>query len=153
MLRSICLNLYRNYYNFICNNRGEKGETSKHLSLLLSPFVWREQTGQYHGGDSIRSIPCPNFFRGAVYCPFCIAPIFLNYLERRLSIMTFKNKVKSFLKISCISKTDFCKKCDISLTSLCQWLNDKRYVSDELQQKMADFMTDYVKALVELTQD
>lgn len=67
--------------------------------------------------------------------------------------MAFKNKVRAFLKISCISKTDFCKKCDISLTSLCQWLNDKRYVSDELQQKMADFMVNYVKALVELTQD
>lgn len=67
--------------------------------------------------------------------------------------MTFKNKVRSFLKISCISKTEFCKKCDISLTTLSQWLRDKRYVSDELQQKMADFMSNYVQTLVELTKD
>lgn len=67
--------------------------------------------------------------------------------------MTFKGKVKSFLKISCISKTEFCKKCDISLTTLSQWLNDKRYVSDTLQQKMADFMANYVRTLVELTQN
>lgn len=66
--------------------------------------------------------------------------------------MTFKNQVKLFLKISCISKTEFCKKCDISLTTLSQWLSDKRYVSDELQQRMADFMLSYVRTLVELTQ-
>ncbi len=67
--------------------------------------------------------------------------------------MSFKDKVKLFLEISYIGKTEFCKRANISLTTLCQWLNGNRYVSDTMQQKMADFMANYVKALVELTQD
>jgi hypothetical protein len=67
--------------------------------------------------------------------------------------MLFKDRVKSFLKCSCISKTTFCRRCDISLTTLDCWLNDKREISDELQQRMADFMAGYVRVLVELTQN
>lgn len=72
-------------------------------------------------------------------------------MEGRQSEMLFKNKVKSFLKCSCISKVTFCKRCDISLTTLDCWLNDKREISDELQQRMADFMSNYVQVLVELS--
>jgi len=67
--------------------------------------------------------------------------------------MLFKDRVKSFLKCSCISKTTFCRRCDISLTTLDCWLNDKREISDELQQRMVDFMAGYVRVLVELTQN
>ena len=65
--------------------------------------------------------------------------------------MLFKDKVKSFLKCSCISKTIFCRRCDISLTTLDCWLNDKREISDELQQRIADFMSNYVQTLVKLS--
>lgn len=64
--------------------------------------------------------------------------------------MLFKDRVKSFLKYSSISKATFCRRCDISLTTLDCWLNDKREISDELQQRIADFMQNYVKRLVEI---
>lgn len=72
-------------------------------------------------------------------------------MEGRQSEMLFKDKVKSFFKCSCISKVTFCKRCDISLRTLDCWLNDKREISDELQQRMADFMSNYVQVLVELS--
>lgn len=64
-----------------------------------------------------------------------------------------KEQVKSFLETSEIPKTSFCKHCGISMTTLIEWQNGKRYISDTLKQRMTDFMVNYVKTLVQLTQN
>lgn len=61
-----------------------------------------------------------------------------------------KNKVRKFLEYSEMNKTKFCKRTDISATTLNSWLRGERDISVRAENRIIDFMQNYTKALVEL---
>lgn len=63
---------------------------------------------------------------------------------------TLKEKVRKFLEYSEINKTIFCRKIDMSQTTLNAWLRGEREISVKLENRIINFMTDYIKRLMEL---
>lgn len=61
-----------------------------------------------------------------------------------------KNKVRKFLEYSEMNKTIFCKRTDISATTLNSWLRGERDISVRAENRIAEFMALYVSRLVEL---
>ncbi len=61
-----------------------------------------------------------------------------------------RNKVKKFLEISQMNKSVFCKKVDISITTLYTWLKGERDISENAENRIRSFMAEYVLKLVEL---
>lgn len=64
--------------------------------------------------------------------------------------MTLREKVKQFISISQMPTTKFCKNVEVSQTMLYYWLNKEREISTAAENRIIDFMTDYVKKLMEL---
>lgn len=62
-----------------------------------------------------------------------------------------KDKTQRFLSTSQINKTDFVKYVGMSITTLNAWLRNEREISVGLENRIADFMTDYVKRLIEIS--
>lgn len=62
-----------------------------------------------------------------------------------------KDKTQRFLSTSQINKTDFVKYVGMSITTLNAWLRNEREISVSLENRIADFMTDYVKRLIEIS--
>lgn len=62
-----------------------------------------------------------------------------------------KDKTQRFLSTSQINKTDFVKYVGMSITTLNAWLRNEREISISLENRIADFMTDYVKKLIEIS--
>ncbi len=61
-----------------------------------------------------------------------------------------RTKVKKFLEISQMNKSVFCKKVDISITTLYTWLKGEREISENAEDRIRTFMAEYVSRLVEL---
>jgi hypothetical protein len=64
--------------------------------------------------------------------------------------MTLREKVKQFISISQMPTTKFCKNVQVSQTMLYCYLNNEREISSATENRIIDFMTDYVKKLMEL---
>lgn len=64
--------------------------------------------------------------------------------------MTLQNYVKKFLEITQMPKSAFCKNVDISNTTLFLWLRNERDLNISTENRIIDFMQNYVKKLVEL---
>lgn len=64
--------------------------------------------------------------------------------------MTLQNRVKKFLEITEIPKTVFCKNVGFSITTLSLWLRGERDLNSLTENRIIDYMTNYVKKLVEL---
>ena len=62
-----------------------------------------------------------------------------------------KDKTQRFLSTSQINKTDFVKYVGMSITTLNAWLRNEREISISLENRIADYMTDYVKKLIEIS--
>lgn len=62
-----------------------------------------------------------------------------------------KEKTQKFLSTSQINKTDFVKYVGMSITTLNAWLRNERNISNSLENRIADFMSDYVKKLIEIS--
>lgn len=60
-------------------------------------------------------------------------------------------KTQDFLSASKINKTDFVKYVGMSVTTLNAWLKNEREISSSLENRIADFMTEYVKKLIEIS--
>ena len=65
--------------------------------------------------------------------------------------MLLRDKVKKFLEITEINKTVFCKRADISSTSLKSWLKGERELSIKSENRLINYMTDYTKKLIEIS--
>lgn len=65
--------------------------------------------------------------------------------------MLLRDKVKRFLEITEINKTVFCKRADISSTSLNSWLKGERELSIKSENRLINYMTDYTKKLIEIS--
>lgn len=64
--------------------------------------------------------------------------------------MTLKSKVQKFLEISEIPKSKFCKNIGISESSLYFWLKDQRDFTAKTEERIADYLQNYVKRLIEI---
>lgn len=60
-------------------------------------------------------------------------------------------KTQDFLSAAKINKTDFVKYVGMSVTTLNAWLKNEREISSNLENRIADFMTEYVKKLIEIS--
>ena len=60
-------------------------------------------------------------------------------------------KTQDFLSAAKINKTDFVKYAGMSVTTLNAWLKNEREISSNLENRIADFMTEYVKKLIEIS--
>lgn len=64
-----------------------------------------------------------------------------------------QKKVTKFLALSKMKMTDFCRLVPISNTALREWLKGQREISVKSENQIVNFMTGYVKALVDLAND
>lgn len=64
-----------------------------------------------------------------------------------------QKKVTKFLALSKMKTTDFCRSVPISNTALRDWLKGQREISVRSENQIVNFMTDYVKSLVDLAND
>lgn len=62
----------------------------------------------------------------------------------------FQNNVREFLKVSQLSKTNFCRGVGISATMLNCWLRGERNISTNLENCIREYMQNYVKRLIEI---
>ena len=63
----------------------------------------------------------------------------------------FQNNVREFLEVSQLSKTNFCRGVGISATMLNCWLRGERNISMNLENRIREYMQNYVKRLVEIS--
>lgn len=75
---------------------------------------------------------------------------FLKYTKGG-NVVMLKDRVQEFLDVSEMSKVRFCRNTGISETSLYCFLTGQRDFSDLTEQRIIDFMQDYVKRLVEIS--
>lgn len=64
--------------------------------------------------------------------------------------MTLKNRVQRFLELSEIPKSKFCKNIGISESSLYFWLKGQRDFNVKTEDRIADYLQNYVKRLIEI---
>lgn len=64
--------------------------------------------------------------------------------------MTLKNRVQRFLELSEIPKSKFCKNIGISESSLYFWLKGQRDFNIKTEDRIADYLQNYVKRLIEI---
>ena len=64
--------------------------------------------------------------------------------------MTLKNRVQKFLELSEIPKSKFCKNIGISESSLYFWLKGQRDFNVKTEDRIADYLQNYVKKLIEI---
>lgn len=63
------------------------------------------------------------------------------YKNRRHKML--KEKIENYLRWSGISKTLFCKRNNISLSTLYKFLSGELNISDELQQRLTEYLDKY----------
>ena len=64
--------------------------------------------------------------------------------------MTLKNRVQRFLELSEIPKSKFCKNIGISESSLYFWLKGQRDFNVKTEDRIADYLQNYIKRLIEI---
>lgn len=79
-----------------------------------------------------------------------VTVIFLEFMKG-VNVVMLKDRVQEFLDVSEMSKVRFCRNTGISETSLYCFLTGQRNFSDLTEQRIIDFMQDYVKRLVEIS--
>lgn len=79
-----------------------------------------------------------------------VTVIFLDF-KKGGNVVMLKDRVQQFLDVSEMSKVRFCRNTGISETSLYCFLTGQRDFSDLTEQRIIDFMQDYVKRLVEIS--
>ena len=61
-----------------------------------------------------------------------------------------KNRVSAFIKYSGMSQSQFARNVDLCSVTISQWLGDKRIISINAENRIREFMTEYLTRVAEI---